>query len=586
VAAVQTEIAHAIPALTGALSSAVTTSALTAKAERAIEPESIALGAFGAITALATLLIAGQLIGRQLRLGGDERAVLRALGASTVLTIGDGLPGVLAAVVIGALVAGVVVVGMSPLAPLGPVRHVEQPGIAFDWTVLGPGIAALIVVLSVFALAIAYRQAPHRIARRRHRRKTSGSRAALAAANAGLSAPAVTGIRFALEPGVGAKAVPVRSAIIGAVLAMIVVTSTLTFATSLNTLVSHPALYGWNWNYQLLSGFSGQEDLPQRQAAVLLNHAPDISEWTGIYFNTADIDSQPVPVIGVSPNAPVAPPLLSGHQVQASNQIVLGASTLADLHKHVGDTVAVQAGLPKPTTLRIVGTATMPTIGNNGGLHTTIGTGALFDYHLIPAHQRNLQGSPIPGPQAILIRTRRNANSTESLHALQHIAHTINTPNGGGGDHAGGVTGVLRPAEIVNYRSMGTTPALLGATLAFGAIAALGLTLFASVRRRRRELALLKALGLTRRQLAAVVAWQSTIAIALGIVIGVPLGIIIGHWSWNRFANAIHVVPQPTIPGLAIVLISVAALILANVVAALPGRQAASTPAGLLLQAE
>ena len=45
-----------------------------AKAERAIEPESIALGVFGAIAALAALLIAGQLIGRQIRFGADERA--------------------------------------------------------------------------------------------------------------------------------------------------------------------------------------------------------------------------------------------------------------------------------------------------------------------------------------------------------------------------------------------------------------------------------------------------------------------------------------------------------------------------------
>ena len=62
---------------------------------------------------------------------------------------------------------------------------------------------------------------------------------------------------------------------------------------------------------------------------------------------------------------------------------------------------------------------------------------------------------------------------------------------------------VQRPAEIVNYRSMGATPAILGAALAVGAISALVLTLTSSVRRRRRDLALLKALGFTRRQLAA-----------------------------------------------------------------------------------
>ena len=51
-----------------------------------------------------------------------------------------------------------------------------------------------------------------------------------------------------------------------------------------------------------------------------------------------------------------------------------------------------------------------------------------------------------------------------------------------------------------------------------GAVVALGFTLYASVRRRRRDLALLKALGFAPRQLAAAVAWQATIAAVIGVV--------------------------------------------------------------------
>jgi hypothetical protein len=248
----------------------------------------------------------------------------------------------------------------------------------------------------------------------------------------------------------------------------------------------------------------------------------------------------------------------------------------------VGDTVEVSAGRSKPTTLHVVGTATMPAIGNG----MTMGTGALLNYELIPPNRRNLQNSPVPGPNAIFIRVHPSANPTAALHSLQQINHIINTPTGGGGDNAGGVIEVLRPAEIVNYRSMGTTPALLGATLAIGAVAALMLTLIASVRRRRRELALLKTLGFTRRQLAAVVVWQSTIAVGIGVVIGVPFGVIIGRSLWNLFAHAIHAVPQPTVPGLTVALIAVGALTLANIVAALPGLQAARTRTAVLLHTE
>jgi len=146
--------------------------------------------------------------------------------------------------------------------------------------------------------------------------------------------------------------------------------------------------------------------------------------------------------------------------------------------------------------------------------------------------------------------------------------------------------GVQRPAEIVNYRSTGSTPAYLSLGLAVGAVTALGLTLVASIRRRRRDLALLKTFGFTRRQLAATVAWQSSIAVLIGAVIGVPLGIVAGRLAWDLFARAIYAVPHPSVPALTIVLIAVGALILANLVAAVPGRIAARTPTALVLRAE
>ena len=90
------------------------TAATTAKAERAIKPESIALGAFGAIVALAALLIAGQLIGRHYRRGVGEAATMRALGADPTMTAAEGLLGALGAIVLGALLAAAVAVALPP----------------------------------------------------------------------------------------------------------------------------------------------------------------------------------------------------------------------------------------------------------------------------------------------------------------------------------------------------------------------------------------------------------------------------------------------------------------------------------------
>ena len=543
------------------------TSVTEAKAERAIEPASIALGVFGGVAGLAALLIAGQAIGRQLRLGADDLGTLRALGAGPAVTVSDGLPGVLGAVVVGSLLAAAVAVGLSPLAPLGSVRAVyPYPGIAFDWTVLGVGVLVLTGVLSAVAVALAYRRAPHRLALRRQRIRVRGSTAVRAASASGLPPSAVEGVRLALDPGTGRNAVPVRSAILGAAVAMIVMIATVTFGASLDTLVSHPALYGWNWTYALCS-CGNTPYIPEQRAAALLDHDPAVAAWTGIYYGTVKIDGLTVPVIGASPNAPVGPPVLSGHGLQAAGQVVLGAATLAQLHEHVGDQVTLDTGTGRSPQLRIVGTATLPSLGVSGTLHTEMGTGAVLPYQLIPGATSNQPGQ-------ILVTLRPGANRTAASNALQQLVP------------GGEVEAVQRPAEIINYRSMETTPAILGAGLAAGAVTALALTLMASVRRRRRDLALLKTLGFTRRQLAATVAWQSSVAVVAGTVVGVPVGIALGRFLWDLFAHQISVVPEPTVPGLPVILVAVGALALANIVAFVPGRIAGRTPAALLLRAE
>jgi ABC-type lipoprotein release transport system permease subunit len=173
---------------------------------------------------------------------------------------------------------------------------------------------------------------------------------------------------------------------------------------------------------------------------------------------------------------------------------------------------------------------------------------------------------------------RAGVNPATSLAVLRRRV----AAKGGGAS----VVSVQRPAEIVNYKSMGSTPAVLGGALAVAAVSALALTLIASVRRRRRDLALLKTLGFTRRQLAAAVAWQSTIAVGVGILFGIPIGTVTGRSLWDLFAHELHVVADPSVPALTILFVAIGALVLANVVAAVPGRQAARTPAALALQAE
>jgi Na+-transporting methylmalonyl-CoA/oxaloacetate decarboxylase gamma subunit len=576
--AVETEISRVLPK--GLPSEFTELSGVTAKAEQTIKPESIALGVFGVMALLAMLVIAGQLIGRRLRSNATDVQVLRALGAEPAMTYLDGLIGIVAAVLVGSLLAGLVAIGLSPFALLGPARPYLPHGVNFDWTVLGLGLALIVLSLGLSAVLVAIRSVARRAAPWRERASPHGSRAARAAASANLPVSAVTGIRFALEPGTGRNTVPVRSAIIGTVIAVVIVTATVTFGASLQTLVAKPALYGWNFTYEL-NGGGGLGDIPAAGAATMLNRDPYVQAWSDIYFGTLQIDGQNVSAMGTNPRAVVGPPLLSGHAFDTPNQVVLGAATLAQLHKKLGDTVEVGAPGAATTRLKIVGTATLPTIGIEGATHLEMGSGAVLSYKLIPAHERDIYDVP-SGPNAVLVRVKPGVNHAAALSSLNNILTKLDAKACCGAQ----VDGVERPAQIINYGALGSTPAVLGGALAAGAIVAMGLTLIASVRRRRRDLALLKTLGFTHGQLAAAIAWQSSVAVGIGTIVGVPLGIITGHLLWDLFAREINAVPQPTVPVLSVVLIVVGSLVLANVVAAIPGRIAARTSTGLLLRAE
>ena len=101
---------------------------------------------------------------------------------------------------------------------------------------------------------------------------------------------------------------------------------------------------------------------------------------------------------------------------------------------------------------------------------------------------------------------------------------------------------------------------------AAAAVASLALTVLSSVRRRRHELALLKALGMTRGQLRSVIAWQTTLTLLIAVAIGGPLGVAGVSWPGGDFAGSLGAMPASEIP--------VAGLVL-GLLALVPGRQPA-----------
>ncbi|MBA2496515.1 MAG: FtsX-like permease family protein [Acidimicrobiia bacterium] len=145
---------------------------------------------------------------------------------------------------------------------------------------------------------------------------------------------------------------------------------------------------------------------------------------------------------------------------------------------------------------------------------------------------------------------------------------------------------MTRAADIRNYDQMRQGPLALAAVLAVAAIAGLVLTLVSSVRGRRRELALLKTLGLARGELRATIRAQALVTALAAVVAGLPLGLVAGRLAWTRFAEGVGVPPSPVLPPVALALIAIGALVACVLGSALPATLAARTPVSQTLRIE
>jgi ABC-type lipoprotein release transport system permease subunit len=143
-----------------------------------------------------------------------------------------------------------------------------------------------------------------------------------------------------------------------------------------------------------------------------------------------------------------------------------------------------------------------------------------------------------------------------------------------------------RPRDIRDYAAVRATPLVLSAVLALLAVGALTHVLLTSVRRRRRDLAMLKTLGLTRRQVLGVVGWQASALATVALVFGLPLGLVAGRWSWEAFAKSLGVSGGATVPVLPVLLAIPVMLLIANLIAAGPGSSAARLRPAAILRRE
>jgi hypothetical protein len=534
---------------------------------RAVRLEGAALLAFAVLAGVAALLLVGQSLGRQVFLESVEHPTLRALGMTGGQLVGVAL---VRAAVIGVAGAGVAVataVAFSPLPPIGLARRAElHPGVLVDPAVLAPGALGVVALVAACAAIPAWR-ASRAPATALGVAEPAGqpSRLASALARAGFRPAAVIGVRLAFEPGRGRTAVPVRAAIAGAAAAVCVMSAAGVFGASLARLVGTPAAYGWTWDVSV-GNFASPQEI--QRAAKTLDATPGVDGYLGAGTDGLLLDGAPVEAMAIEPGKGTVPlAVLEGREPVRPSEIALGAATMRVLHKHLGDTVTTVAHSTRQTSQRLLVVGRI--VLSAGPLDTLIapGTGAVVDLGAF----RRLGIQDVP--QVLFVRLDPAADRSRTIAALQRA-------------FPGTVVGPLAHPDIENVRRLGYLPGLLAALVALLALGTVSHALASGVRRRRRDLAVLKTLGFLRRQVSATVAWQATTFAVAAVLAGVPVGVAIGRWAWRLVADQLGVVPEPIMPPLGLLAVAAGAVLAANLVAAGPGWVAGRLRPATVLRSE
>jgi hypothetical protein len=472
--------------------------------------------------------------------------------------------------------------------PIGPARLADpSPGISVDPLVLGAGFAG-IILLPLLILAPAAWRAATRATGPTGASAMGGRPSALGAALSRWgSVTGGLGVRMAFEPGRGSTAVPVRSALAATMVTVGAVAGALVFGASLVTLVGTPHQYGQNWDAQLDLGFGAA---PANLAGQMLRPDPAVTGYASGDYGLVSVKGTLVGAIGLDP--PAASPgdgyvtILAGRAPAGPGEVALGAKTMAAAHVRIGQDIpvvinhAAVTGPPVTRTMRVVGEVILPAFSRGSFNPTDLGTGALLTASVLSEPQP-LPGSPCPSGTCynfFLLRFRPGTDEASAAATLTALATRAGCPPG-----ACVVTADQRPGDIRDYASVRDTPVVLGALLVILAVGTLAHVLLTGVRRRRRDLAVLKTLGLSRGQVLSLVAWQAGAFGCVALLAGLPLGVLAGRQAWAAFAGAAGIVPSPDIPVPLILLTIPVTLLIAVLIALWPGWRAARLrPAAVL----
>jgi len=507
--------------------------------------------------ALAVLIVGGVLVGqalaRAVTAGAADLPTWRAIGADRGMAVRALVMPAFITAGVGILAGAAATIGLSQRFPIGQARRYDlHVGYHVDWLVLGLAALAILVAVTVTASVSALRSVSGRQGVR-----ATPSTAGRLAARAGLPPALAIGSRLAVEPGRGRRAVPVRSALIGAIVGVLGVVGCFTFRAGLADAAADPQRSGVVWDFMIGSGTG---PITPKDLGRITADRDVASVLHAVWYRAVPINGVATPTYATKTvEGDIAPVVLTGRAPSTNDEIAFGPGTLRDLKLHVGERIHV--GNRPGREVTVVGTALLP-----ASSHTDYDQSAW----MTAAAVRSVVG-PIGKLDSnayedyVFIRWKAGVNHPAAQKALLSKFPTDELYN----------QPAVLPTAVVSLGDLRSLPLALGVFFALLASATVAHALVTTVRRRRHELAIMRSIGFTRRQSRIAIAWQATIIAAAGVVIGVPLGIVTGRLIWRWLAHSFPVVYVPPLAAVAVVLVVPAAIALANLLAAWPARAAA-----------
>ncbi|SDS03141.1 FtsX-like permease family protein [Jiangella sp. DSM 45060] len=522
--------------------------------------EADALLVFALVAAVASVVLLGLAVARYVAAVRPALRVLGALGLTPRRLAWAAAAGPALAAVVGALLGVAASVVASRWFPIGAAARFDPaPGVAVDLPVLAAGAVAAPALMLLGTIAVA------RAALRRTGARPARSAVAAAAQRLGAPVPVVVGSRFALE---ARSSGAVRPALAGAVAGVLGVVAAVTFSAGVRDATTHTERFGQVHQLVAFTGFSGIEVAPVAQLAPMVAADPDVRAVNDTRMAVAGAGDASMSLFTLEPGW--RPVVTEGRAPRGAGEVALAPHSAAAVGAAVGDVIRL-TGTRGEREVTVTGLAFVPEAPHNdytlGGWVTPAGYDELFD----PA------ATASPPFKFRLLLVALTAGADPGL-----VADRLAT--------ATATDGLIQPAEppsrLAELREIQGLPVFLAAFLAAMALGAVGHALLTTVHRRRHDLAVLRAVGLTRRQSRAVLMTQANVLALAGLLFGVPLGIATGRVVWRFVAETTpvdHVAPAAL---LTTGLVAAAALLAANLLAAWPARRAASLRVGSVLRAE